>query len=328
MRISRISSLLLLAVAIAAPSARAAEIDTSPFAAVVKVEVKVSSEARSAAILGTERAGSGVVIDGSGLVLTVGYLIMEASEATVETADGRTAAAQPVAYDHESGFGLLRALKPLGVKPVELGDSKKLRERETVLIVGHGGKEQAAPAYVVSRRDFAGPWEYLLEDAVFTAPAYANFGGAALLAADGKLLGIGSLMVPDAIHPGVALPGNMFVPVEKLTPILADLLTQGRNAGPRRPWIGLRGDEYRGHLFVDAVTPGAPAARAGLKRGDLVLGVAGQPVEGMADFYRKMWRVGPAGSTVPIQVLDGMKVRDVPVKSIDRYDWYRSGPTY
>lgn len=326
MRISRI--LPLLVVVPIALAARAADLETSPFAAVVKVETKISSEARSAPILGTERAGAGVVIDGSGLILTIGYLIMEASEATVQTADGRTIAAQPVAYDHESGFGLLRALKPLGVKPLELGDSKSLHERDTVLIVGSGGKEAAAPAYVVSRRDFAGPWEYLLENAVFTAPAYSNFGGAALLSADGKLVGIGSLLVPDAIHPGVALPGNMFVPVEKLTPILADLLTNGRSAGPHRPWIGLRGDEYRGHLFVDAVNPGAPAARAGLKRGDLILGVAGEPVDGMADFYRKMWRVGPAGSTVPIQVLDGMKVREVPVKSIDRYDWYKAGPTY
>ena len=326
MRTSRILALLVLL--LAAPSARAIEIDTSPFAAVVKLDVKVSGEARSASILGTEREGSGVLIDSDGLILTIGYLMMEASEATVETADGRTVAAQPVAYDHESGFGLLRTLKPLDIKPIELGDSKKLQERDAVLIAGHGGKEEAAPAYVVSRRDFAGPWEYLLENALFTAPAYSNFGGAALISADGKLVGIGSLLVPDAIHPGVALSGNMFVPIEKLMPILTDLLASGRNAGPRRPWIGLRGDEYRGHLFVAGVTPGAPAAKAGLKRGDLVIGVAGQPVDGMADFYRKMWRVGPPGATVPLQVLDGMTVREVPVKSIDRYDWYKASPTY
>jgi S1-C subfamily serine protease len=327
MRISRIF-VLLVVVLLAPPGARAVEIETSPFAAVVKVNVTVSGEARSAAVLGSEREGSGVLIDGSGLILTIGYLIMEASEATVETADGRTFAAQPVAYDHESGFGLLRTLKPLDIKPIELGDSKKLQERDAVLISGHGGKDEAAPAYVVSRRDFAGPWEYLLENALFTAPAYANFGGAALIDSTGKLVGIGSLLVPDAIFPGVALQGNMFVPIEKLTPILADLLANGRNAGPRRPWIGLRGDEYRGHLFVDGVTPGAPAAKAGLKRGDLVLGVAGKPIAGMADFYRKMWRVGGPGATVPLQVLDGMTVREVLVKSIDRYDWYKAGPTY
>jgi S1-C subfamily serine protease len=313
---------------IAAPGARAIEIETSPFAAVVKLAVKVSGEARSAAILGTEREGSGVLIDGDGLILTIGYLMMEASEATVETGDGSTVAAQPVAYDHESGFGLLRALKPLGIKPIDLGDSKKLQEREAVLIAGHGGKGEVAPAYVVSRRDFAGPWEYLLENAVFTAPAYANFGGAALIDSRGKLVGIGSLLVPDAIHPGVAMQGNMFVPIEKLTPILADLLANGRSSGARRPWIGMRGDEYRGRLFVDGVTPGGPAAKAGLKRGDLVIGVAGKPFEGMADFYRKMWRVGTPGATVPLQVLDGMTVREVPVKSIDRYDWYKASPTY
>src|SRR5262249_7115705 len=149
---------LLVLGLIAATNARAVEIDTSPFAAVVKIEVKVSGEARSAAALGTEREGSGVLIDSDGLILTIGYLITEAGEATVETADGRTGAAQPVAYDHESGFGLLRSLKPLGIKPIELGDSRKLQERDAVLIAGHGGKGEAAPAYVVSRRDFAGPW--------------------------------------------------------------------------------------------------------------------------------------------------------------------------
>jgi S1-C subfamily serine protease len=327
MRILRILALLVLS-PIATTSVRAVEIETSPFAAVVKLDVKVSSEARSASILGTEREGSGVLIDGDGLILTIGYLIMEASEATVETGDGRIVAAQPVAYDHESGFGLLRTLKPLGIKPIELGDSRKLRERDAVLIAGHGGRGEAAPAYVVSRREFAGPWEYLLENAVFTAPAYDNFGGAALIDSGGKLVGIGSLLVPDAIHPGVALQGNMFVPIEKLTPILADLLATGRNAGPRRPWIGLRGDEYRGRLFIDGVTPGGPAAKAGLKPGDLVVGVAGKPIEGMADFYRKMWRVGQPGAIVPLQVVDGMTVREVRLKSIDRYDWYKAAPTY
>jgi S1-C subfamily serine protease len=295
---------------------------------VVKLDVKVSGDSRSAQTLGTERAGSGVVIDSDGLVLTVGYLILEAAEATVGLSDGRTVPAQTVAYDHESGFGLLRAMRPLGVKPIQLGDSRRLRERDPVLIAGHGGKGEAQPALVVSRRDFAGPWEYLLEDALFTAPAYGNFGGAALMSSDGALVGIGSLLVPDAVRPGIALPGNMFVPIEKLTPILGDLLAAGRSAGSKRPWLGVRSDEYRGKLFVDGVTPGAPAARAGIKRGDLLIGVGGRPINGMADFYRKMWGTGEAGVTVPIQILDGVTVREVPVKSIDRYDWYKAGATY
>lgn len=325
----RISTWLLAAlIFVTAPAAMTAEFDAAQLSAVVKVGVKVSGDARSAATLGTEREGSGVLIDGEGLVLTIGYLILEAEETMLELADGRNIPAQAIAYDHEFGFGLLRAAKPLGVKPMALGDLRALRERDPVLVAGHGGKDAAAPAYVVSRREFAGPWEYLLEDAVFTAPAYSNFGGAALIGIDGRLVGIGSLIVPDAVRPGVALPGNMFVPVEKLTPILADLLANGRNSGPRHPWIGLRSDEYRGHLFVAGVTPGAPAARAGLKRGDLLIGVGGKPVTGMSDFYRKLWGTGGAGVIVPIQILDGMTVREVPVKSIDRYDWFKSGTTY
>jgi S1-C subfamily serine protease len=326
MRISPVLVSALIVLFSATP--RAADLDPSQLAAVVKIEVKVPGDARSAQTLGTERAGSGVVIDSEGLVLTVGYLILEAAEADIGLADGRSVRANAVAYDHESGFGLLRATRPLGVKPIALGDSRKLRERDPVLIAGHGGKESAAPALIVSRRDFAGPWEYLLEDALFTAPAYANFGGAALLGPDGALLGIGSLMVPNAVRPDLALPGNMFVPIEKLTPILGDLLVAGRSAGVKRPWLGVRTDEYRGKLFVDGVTPGAPAARAGLKRGDLLIGVGGRPINGMADFYRKMWSTGEAGVTVPIQVLDGVTVREVPVKSIDRYDWYKAGATY
>ena len=329
MRIAKLVAVLAFLVLAAGPPAlHAADLGTDALGAIVKLDVKVPSDARSAQTLGSERSGSGVVIDGSGLVLTVGYLVLEANDATIGLADGRTASAEPIAYDHESGFGLLRARRALGVKPMELGDSRKLKERDPVLVAGHGGKEMVSPAYVVSRRDFAGPWEYLLEEAVFTAPAYPNFGGAALIAADGRLVGIGSLMVPDAIRPGIAVPGNMFVPIEKLTPILADLLATGRNAGPHRPWLGLRTDEYRGRLFVEGATAGAPAAKAGLKHGDLVIGVAGKPVTGMADFYRKVWALGEAGVTVPLQVLDGVTVRDVRVISIDRYHWYRSGTTY
>ena len=325
----RISALLLsVLIFIAAPAAMTAEFESAQLTAVVKIGVRVSGDARSATTLGTEREGSGVLIDSEGLVLTIGYLILEAEEAMLELSDGRNVPAQAIAYDHESGFGLLRAAKPLGIKPMALGDSRQLRERDPVLVAGHGGAGAAAPAYVVSRREFAGPWEYLLEDAVFTAPAYSNFGGAALIGSDGRLVGIGSLLVADAIRPNVALPGNMFVPIEKLTPILADLLANGRNAGPRHPWIGLRGDEYRGHLFIAGVTPGAPAARAGLKSGDILIGVGGKPVTGMADFYRKMWGTGGAGVSVPIQILDGMTVREVPVKSIDRYEWFKSGTTY
>ncbi|HEX9837379.1 MAG TPA: S1C family serine protease [Alphaproteobacteria bacterium] len=320
---------LAACLALAIPfGATAAEFDPVVLDAVVSLSSKVPSDARTANNLGTEREGNGVLIDGSGLVLTIGYLILEASDVTLRFNNGRSVPAKPVAYDHASGFGLVRAAVAPNVKPVALGNSKALQEKDPVIVAGAGGRESAAAAYVVSRRAFAGAWEYLLEDAVFTAPAYRQFGGAALFSTEGQLVGIGSLLVPNAIRPDVPVPGNMFVPIEKLTPIMADLLTTGRRAGAARPWLGVSTEEMRGRLIVGFVQPEGPAAKAGIKPGDLVLGVRGEPVAGLADFYRKMWAVGPAGATVPITILDGMTVREVGVRSIDRNNWLRINPSY
>lgn len=226
--------------------------------AVVKVTTEVPAEARTAAFLGTRREGSGVVIDGDGLVLTIGYLILESSSAEIH-AGGKTVAARYVAYDHATGFGLLRATRPLGVKALEFGHSGALAERDQVLVVSYGGRASALGAYVVSRRDFAGSWEYLLDNAIFTAPPHPQFGGAALIDDGGRLVGIGSLIVPNAA-PGANVPGNMFVPIDRLKPILADLLTKGRSAATALPWLGLYPEEVRGRLFVSRAGRRTPPA--------------------------------------------------------------------
>jgi len=282
---------------------------------------------RTSRFLGTSREGSGIVIDGNGLVLTIGYLILESASAEIVTDGGKTSPAHYIAYDHASGLGLLRADKPLGVKPLEMGDSKTLRERQQVLVASYGGKGAAIGAYVVSRRDFAGYWEYMLDNAIFTAPPHPRFGGAALIDADGRLMGVGSLIVPNAAAEA-NLPGNMFVPVNRLKPILADLLEKGRSSEPSRPWLGLYPEEVRGRLFVNRVPPGGPAASAGIVPGDLVLAVADKPVTGLTDYYRKLWSLGEAGVVVPLTVLRGMETTPMRIKSIDRYDWFRLRPSY
>jgi len=298
------------------------------FGAVVKVSTKVPSDARTARTLGTEREGSGVVIDGSGLVLTIGYLMLEAESAELTLADGRSVPASLVAYDHDTGFGLLRAASPLGVKPATLGPSAGIGVRDRVLVVPFGGVEMAAPALVVGRRAYAGSWEYLLENAIFTSPPHPSFGGAGLFDLEGRLVGIGSLIVGDAAGPAEQVPGNVFVPVDRLTPILGDLLESGRSAAPRRPWLGLSSEEVRGRLFVTRVAEGGPAAAAGIEAGDMVIGVGGVPVAGLADFYRKVWALGEAGVAVPLDMLHGVKISSVTVKSIDRHHWLKLERSY
>jgi S1-C subfamily serine protease len=304
----------------------------SPLDSVVAVRASVPPDARTADSLGTEREGSGVVIGPDGLVLTIGYLILEAISAEITLQDRRIVPAEVVAYDYETGFGLLRPLGDTGLPAVQLGESAVLHQDNPVLVASFGASDAGAPdataAYVVSRREFAGYWEYLLPDAIFTAPPHLSFGGAALLGPDGRLLGIGSLFVSDAASPGAQMAGNMFVPIDALKPILEDLRVAGQSQGPRRPWLGVYTEEVRGHLFVRRVAPGGPADAAGLRANDVILGVDGGPVEGLADFYKRVWALGGPGVEVPMTVLSGGRVQDLAITSGDRYDYLKLNPSF
>jgi S1-C subfamily serine protease len=296
------------------------------FGAIVKVVTRAVPEARSAESLGSEREGTGVVIGNDGLILTIGYLITEADDVRITDSKGRTLPARIVGYDHASGFGLIRPLVPLDATPVPLGDSAKTTEREPVLIAT-AGEDGAAFAWIVSKRAFTGNWEYKLDYALFTSPPAANWSGAALIDRDGKLVGIGSLIVREATDGDPKLPGNLFVPIDFLKPILADLVRQGRRAGPAQPWLGVSADELQGHLFVTRVSPGGPADRAGVSVGDIILGVGSEAVQTQAQFYERVWKGRHAGQEVPLKVLHGMDVREVRIVSMDRGDYYRPRST-
>jgi S1-C subfamily serine protease len=292
---------------------------------VVKVRAQTAKDARSAVTLGTQREGTGVVVDSNGLVLTIGYLIVEAEAVQLSTADGKVFPATVVGYDNRTGLGVLRSLTPLPVKPVDFGVSSKAQERELVLIVGFDG---VAPAYIVSKRPFVGYWEYLLDEAIYTAPATVNWQGAALLDRRGKLLGIGSLAVNDAIGPRSHIPGNVFLPIDLLKPVLGDLVANGHPTTKPRPWLGVNTQDVEGHLIVTRVSPESPAEAAGLARGDLIVGIGGKPVDGQADFYHKVWASGAAGVEVPLDVLKGTAIVRYTVKSMARDDYYSAKPVY
>ena len=294
--------------------------------AIVKIRATIPQDAHSASTLGTEREGNGVVIDSKGYILTIGYLIAEAETIEVIGPDEKTINAIFVGYDHNTGFGLLRTEKPLNVAPMKLGHSSEVKEGEPVLVAGHGGADSVQVARVISRREFTGYWEYLLEDAIYTAPAYSNFGGAALIGRDGQLLGIGSIFTQLTVLGFGSIPCNMFVPIDLLDPILSDLKTIGRSSRSPRPWLGINAEEAHGRVFITRITPGSPAEKAGLKLGDLILTVKKNAVNGLADFYRKVWALGNAGVDVPLSILQGIEIRDIKVHSGDRYQFLRFKP--
>jgi S1-C subfamily serine protease len=298
------------------------------FSAIVKVQTRAVADARSASTLGNEREGTGIVIDKDGLILTIGYLVIEADEVKISDDRGRALPATVVGYDHASGLALVRPITPFDASPLKLGDSTTVAESDPVLIVNYAGRSDVTLAYVVSRRAFTGNWEYLLDRAIFTSPPTLNWSGAALIGKDGSLLGVGSLILRDATATDPHLPGNMFVPVELLKPILPDLVKSGRRAEPPRPWLGVAADEVQGRLLVTRVSPEGPADRAGVRTGDIILGVGGDAVHSQAEFYRKVWGVGAAGTKIPLRVLQDNDVRDVTVDSIDRLEYFRQKPMY
>jgi S1-C subfamily serine protease len=290
--------------------------------AVVQLRAEIPEDAFTASILGTERAGNGVVIGESGLVLTIGYLVTEASVIWLTTNKGAVAGGTVLAYDQTTGFGLVQALGKLGVKPIERGSAGPIRVGENVVVAGHGGRAHALKATVFAKREFAGYWEYVLDEALFTAPAHPQWGGSALIGPDGKLAGIGSLLVQEKIDAGT-IQGNMLVPIDLLEPILDDMVKRGRVNRPPRPWLGMYTTEAGERLVIAGLAPGGPAERAGARVGDAVLEVAGTRPKSLADLWRKIWELGPSGAVVPLKLARNGKTSEVTITSADRNDFLK-----
>jgi S1-C subfamily serine protease len=319
-----------LAVALGAPAQAQAPSLEELLSGVVRIKTFINPDGYTRENLGREREGTGIVLDDAGLVLTIGYLMVEAHAAEIMTNTGRTVAANVVGYDNETGFGLLQAITPLKVRPVSMGKSSEVKTGDRVLVAAYGGQDGTIAAHVVAKREFAGTWEYLLDEAIFTAPAHPAWSGAALITHDGKLVGVGSLIVGDASGKGDGVRGNMFVPIDRLPPILGDLIAEGHPLQPAHPWLGLNTDDVDGHLVVSRVSPGTPAEKAGMRRGDVIVGVGvnGEKPKDLPDLYRKIWAQGAAGATVQLDVLQGHQRRHFDVLSINRLDRLKLKSTF
>jgi S1-C subfamily serine protease len=294
--------------------------------AIVRIKATIPADANTARSLGTTRAGSGVVIDEWGHVLTIGYLIIEAEHIEVTGPDGTTGSASFVGYDFDSGLGIMRLDHARGTKPMKLGRSSEVNEGDLLHIASYGGAAAIQRTRVISSGEFAGYWEYLLERALYVSPPISDFGGAALIGNEGELLGIGSIFTQLVIPEFGSIPCNMFVPIDLLKPIMKDLIRSGRTQAPPRPWLGLRAQESQGMVFVVGVTNGGPAERAGLQPGDVVLEIDRGEISGLADFYRRVWALGEAGVVVRLTVRRGARIHEIEVQSADRYEYLRLRP--
>lgn len=294
--------------------------------AVVALRATVPQDAFTAETLGTERGGSAVLIDPAGIVLTIGYLVTEASQVWLTTHDGRAVPGHVLGYDQVTGFGLVQALGQLDVPTLPLGSSAPVPVGERVIVAAGGGRQRAVAAQIVARQEFAGYWEYVLPDAIFTAPAHPYWGGTALIGPTGDLLGIGSLQLPHQLGTGRIVPLNMVVPIDALKPILDDLMRLGKPDRPPRPWLGVFATELDDRIVVMGLAGDGPARRAGLQPGDVVLAVAGEEVSDLAAFFRRIWALGDAGVDVPLTLEREGDAFDVRVTSGDRNRFLR-GPS-
>ena len=286
--------------------------------AVVGVRAIVPSDAFTADTLGTERAGNGVLIRADGLVLTIGYLVTEAETIWLTLIDGRAVPGTVLAYDQSTGFGLVQALARLDLPALPLGSSSSVSVGERVVVGGAGGRQKSVAARIVAKQEFAGYWEYVVDEAIFTSPSHPNWGGTALIGPNGDLLGIGSLQLQEGREQGPPGDINMIVPIDLLPPIFDDLLTLGRPNKPPRPWLGLYTTAIENRIVVVGLAKDGPAQKADLRTGDVLLSVAGGEVRDLAAFYRRIWSLGAAGVEIPMSIYRDGKTIETRLKTGDR----------
>ena len=290
--------------------------------AVVFIRSQVPEDAFTAQVLGTERAGNGILISDSGLIVTIGYLVTEAESLWLVANNGQTVQGDVIGYDHETGLGLIQALGRLTVRPMEVGSSADLRLNEQTVLAAGGGRRHALASKVAAKREFAGSWEYLLDEAIFTTPVHPNWGGTGLIDRHGRLVGVGSLFIQDAGPDGT--DGNMVVPIDVLKPILDPMQKTGHTGRPPRPWLGLYAADTDEAIVVAGMASAGPASQGGVMIGDEIVKVAGAPIQGLSDLFRNVWGLGHAGVDIPLTVRrEESGAHEITLRSADRMSFLR-----
>lgn len=294
---------------------------------VVKVRTSIPAAAFTADVLGTERIGSGVLINNSGLILTVGYLVTEAETVWLTTNLNQSIPGHVVAYDQSSGLGLVQALGSLDIDASELDSSDLITVNDDIFFISYGGIEHSLCSKISRIDEFAGYWEYLLEAAIYTSPPHPQWGGAAVFNKKGHIIGIGSLFLQE-IFEGQNLQGNLAIPTSILKSIMGDMLEFGRSSAPARPWLGMYAVESEKTLTVNSLARYGPAELAGVLQGDKVVGVGEESVSTLANFFRSVWTLGAAGVSVPININRNGNQLQLVINSIDRNDFLLKPQTH
>jgi serine protease Do len=294
---------------------------------VVSIDSKVPQEARTARSLGTTRQGSGVIIDNNN-ILTIGYIVIEASEILIGLPNGKKIPGKLTGYDHSSGFGIVSPIIKTELTPLIIGNSNNIKVDDTLLIIPSPQKGIGSMAKMVSRRPFVGWWEYLLEQPIYTLPMNQSWAGAPLISSKGEILGVGSLFVQDAAFPGTISPGNMFVPINLLKPILNDLIKHGRRKTDIKPYMGISTTDSSGKVIITRVSKKGPAEKSGLKKNDIIKSVNGKPVSSVQELYKTVWRSGSFGVEINFEVIRNEKNINFKVKTVDRMDYFIKNQSY
>ena len=291
------------------------------YKSVVKIDSIIPPEARTAQSLGTVRGGNGVVIDDKH-ILTIGYIVVEAETITISLPDGRKFPGELIGYDHTTGFGILRTIIQSNLTPLKIGDSDQLTKEDFLYVLPYLTEGRPSAVKMVSRRSFAGWWEYFLDKPIYTYPANSSFAGSALINEYGEVLGIGSLYVGDAAATGISSPGNMFVPINDLKPILDDLIQNGRRTKDIKPYMGLTSSDNTGEVKITRVNDNGPAAKAGFSVNDTILAVNNEKINNIEDFYKVVWSFGGPGTKLQFDIERNQEKLNIELTTMDRNDFF------
>jgi len=279
--------------------------------ATVHIEARIPETHPSTRILGSERMGSGTIIDAAGLVLTVNYVVLGAEQVKVTMIDQRAYVAEVVRTDFASGLALVRipeerltALTLRHTSDVALGE-----ECFVVASVGEGSARIANGA-ISYLGPFDANWEYVLERAIMTTAMNPGLGGGPLCDPLGRVLGVVSLNLNEIGRFSLAVPSDYYLDARD------DFVDGRRPAVGARAWLGLFCYSVKEHVVIQGLLPGGPGEQAGLKAGDVILAIDGEDVGDRRSLYRRLW-THPAGDPVTLKIFRGRETKTVTVASGD-----------